>query len=815
MIILKFGGTSVANASAINQIASIIKSKLSNDKLVIVLSACSGITDQLLDLAQASIKNTEDYLIQFNRIVALHHTIIKELNLENDILLNDTITALFQDLKKQVDGCYLLKDLSPKTKDTILSFGELLSSNIVHSYLKKNIESNSEFIDSRNLIVTNNNFGNATVNFNESYKNITENFSGNNSKIVVLPGFIAKSSLGNTTTLGRGGSDYTASIVAHALEAHHIEIWTDVNGIFTTNPKIVKQAKSIPKISYQEAMELSYFGAKVLYAPTIKPAFEKNIPIWVKNTFEPENIGTLISNESENEKGSIIGISNIDKIALLTLEGSGMVGVSGVAKRMFEALSNQNINIIFITQSSSEHSICIGINENQAKAAKKLVDATFEIEINNGGITPSTIENENSIIAVVGDNMKNHQGISGKIFSTLGKNNINVRAIAQGASERNISIVIRTKDVNKALNILHETFFENITKQLNLFIVGVGNVGSKLLEQIQQQNQFLKENLNLSIRIIGISNSKKMIFNSEEGFDDHWKAELENGVQASIEKFIENITKLNLRNSILIDNTASEEIASHYTSCLKNNIAVVTCNKIACASSLENYKELKNLSKKYQTPFLYETNVGAGLPIIDTLKNCIASGDKVHKIQAVLSGTLNYLFNNYNEATLFKDIVKEAQNLGFTEPDPKIDLSGVDVMRKLLILIRESGYSFELDAIANENFLPQSTLETNSVDSLFENLIENENHFKKIFNEANEKNCRLKYVAEYNNGVAKVGLQHIPESHPFYHLDGKDNIVLFYTNRYKDQPLLIKGAGAGADVTASGLFADIIRVSNF
>jgi aspartokinase/homoserine dehydrogenase 1 len=694
-----------------------------------------------------------------------------------------------------------------------LSFGELLSSYIIAEAFKQH-HKNSGYKDSRELIKTNNNFGKAAVNFEITNPLIADYFASNEAQIVIMPGFIATSIDGIGTTLGRGGSDYTAAILAGALDASELEIWTDVNGMFTANPKIVKQAQPIATISYQEAMELSHFGAKVLYPPTIQPVLKKNIPILIKNTFEPEAEGTYISNQNTSHANPVKGISHIDNITLITLEGSGMIGVAGSSKRLFEVLSHEQINVIFITQASSEHSICIGILNSDSDKAEDAINKAFANEIAQNKIDPCIVEKNLCIIALVGENMKNHQGLSGRMFSTLGKNNVNIRAIAQGASERNISAVINERDVKKALNTLHENFFEENTKQLNLFVMGVGNVGEKFIEQISQQKKFLKENLKINLRVVAVSNSRKMYFD-EDGIPlKEWKSLLENGETANKENFISKVKELNLRNSIFVDITANQEVSETYEQYLKQNVAVVTCNKIACSSAYDNYKKLKNLSRQYNAPFLFETNVGAGLPIIDTLKHLIASGDKVNKIQAVLSGSLNFIFNNFDENNSFHDVVKEAGVQGFTEPDPKIDLSGVDVARKILILIRESGYQMEIEDIANRSFLPAECLATTNNEDFFKSLIKNAARFENLLKEAKAKDCRLKYVATFENGKASVGLEFIPKESPFYNLEGKDNIVQFYTDRYIDQPLLIKGAGAGAAVTASGIFADVIRVGN-
>ncbi|MDY0779399.1 bifunctional aspartate kinase/homoserine dehydrogenase I [Tenacibaculum sp. IB213877] len=810
MKVLKFGGSSVKDANSIQQVLKIIESLSKKEKLAVVVSAFGNTTNQLIKAAQLAEQKSNDYINVVKSIEQHHYQVIKELIHQKEEVYKQS-EVLFNELKTIYQGCFLLEEVTPKAMALISGFGERISSYIIAEAAKQNLD--AVYKDSRELIVTDTNYLKAQVNFELTNKKCQDFFDKNEYQITILPGFIAKSENGQTTTLGRGGSDYSAAIYAAALDADELQIWTDVSGMFTANPAIVKQAFPIAQISYQEAMEMSHFGAKVIYPPTIQPVMEKQVPIRIKNTFDSENVGTLITQQT-SENGSVKGISYIENISLLTLEGSGMIGVSGVSKRLFEALSDENINVILITQASSEHSICVGIFEEDAQRAAQKIHQKFEIEIAQHKIDPVTVENDLSILALVGDNMKNHQGLSGKMFSALGKNNVNIRAIAQGASEKNISAVIKQSDAKKALNTLHEQFFEEKIKQLNLFVTGVGNVGNRFLAQLYQQKEYLLQNLKLNIRVVGISNSKKMAFD-ENGIDlNNWQEALNNGSRAGLQLFFDEIKKLNLRNSVFVDNTANEAVSEMYEDYLRNNIAVVTCNKIACASDLENYKKLKKVSQKYNAPFLFETNVGAGLPIIDTLKNLIASGDRVHKIQAVLSGTLNFVFNNFNQKVTFHDVVTQAQAEGYTEPDPKIDLSGIDVARKILILARESGNDLELSDIKNNSFLPEKSLKTTNNDDFYASLHEFEAHFQEIYTKAAAENCKLKYVAEFSEGNAKVGLQHIPSNHPFYNLEGSDNIVLFFTDRYPVQPLQIKGAGAGADVTASGIFADVIRVAN-
>jgi len=812
MKVLKFGGTSVGSVENIKKVISIVETASTNDSVIVVVSAFGGITDKLLEAGKLASEKNSAFIGVFDSVKLRHLNAASQLNIEDQDIAQ--LHVYLNELEDLLKGIFYVNELSLRTKERLSAFGELCSSVIITEALKlQNLK--AALKNATELIITSEGIKQNSVDFDVSNSNIREYFKNIPQPITIVPGFIASTPKGEITTLGRGGSDFTAAILAAAIVASELQIWTDVSGMFTANPRIVKQAKAIKSISYQEAMELSHFGAKVLFPPTIVPVMQKNIPIIIKNTFAPEEEGTIIRKETNANGNSVRGLSNIENIALLTLEGAGLIGIPGISKRLFETLSQQSINIILITQASSEHSICIGVLNENAEKAKLSVDFAFEYEIELGKMNPLLVETDLSIIALVGDKMKNHQGISGKMFSKLGENNINIRAIAQGASEKNISAVIAKKDVKKALNVLHERFFEDQRKQINLYIAGVGNVGTKLLDQITQQKQYLKENLNLNIRVVGITNSRTMYFDPDGIPLKSWEEKLLTGTATSIVGFTEKIIDLNKRNSVFVDVTASEEVANNYTDFLKNSIAVVACNKIACSSNYQNYKDLKYLATKYNAPFLYETNVGAGLPIIDTLNNLMASGDEILKVQAVLSGSLNFVFNNFKKGDSFHDVVKQAQLEGYTEPDPRIDLSGIDVARKILILARESGLDLELENVFNEPFLTDKNLKSSSVEHFYETLIEDDSHFQRLLESANANNAQLKYVAKLENGKPSVGLEEIPSGHPFYNLEGKDNIVLFYTKRYPEQPLIIKGAGAGGDVTASGLFSDIIRMRTY
>lgn len=811
MQVLKFGGSSVANAKNIKNVISIVQNATKkDDHIVVVLSAFGGVTDALLEAVQLASLCDITYQQKLAVLVDRHLSAVKELiPLESQSSVLSMVKKRCNEIEDICRGVFLLKELTAHTKDSIISYGELLSTQIFAARLNS-LQISNTWKDARELLVTNSEYGRASVDFEATQKNVKEYFNTTSASLYIIPGFIGADKNGITTTLGRGGSDYTASILGAALDASVVEIWTDVSGMMTADPALVSNAKIIPAISYQEAMELSHFGAKVIYPRTIQPVIAYNIPVWIKNTFSPNDAGTKIENKIHENGNHIRGISSIKNMALLSLEGSGMVGIPGFSKKLFEALSNERINVILITQSSSEYSICVAIEEAFADRAREVIDETFDYEIQSHKVEPVAVERSLAIVALVGDNMKNHPGISGKMFGALGRNGINVRAIAQGSSERNISAVVSKDDVKKAINVLHEEFFETTYKQVNLFISGAGNVGSKLLAQLNEQQAYLQDHLRLQVRVEGIANSRKMLF-VPKGVDlQNWQEELKQGEEMNLDQFIETIQNKNLRNSVFIDVTANEALAKSYPHFLKKSISVVACNKIACSSTYEYYKELKDLAQEFNSLFLFETNVGAGLPVIGTLNDLVRSGDKIQRIEAVLSGTLNFVFNNYTGEKSFASVVRQAQEEGYTEPDPRLDLSGIDVARKIMILARESGEVLEMEDIRNISFMPDACMQ-GDVDNFYQEMEKNESHFAALVKEAADAGKKLKFVASFIDGKASVGLQHIDPQHDFYHLYGKDNAVLFYTNRYIDQPLVIKGAGAGAEVTASGVFADIIR----
>lgn len=813
MKVLKFGGTSVGTPDNLRVVKDILSAG-KDEKQICVVSAFGGVTNLLHECSDLAAAGDDAYQELLAKIEARHLNTVKELlpvKSQSGTLSKTKI--LLNDLEDIMKGIFLIGELSPRSLDRVLSMGETLSSNIIVDFL--NAEGlKTDWGNTGCMIKTDSSFNNAIVDFSTTNKNIKE-FFNTSSNLVICPGFVSSDSNNVTTTLGRGGSDYTAAILAAALKVDTFEIWTDVSGMMTSDPRAVSSAHPIEKISYQEAMELSHFGAKVIYPPTIQPALDKNIPIKIKNTFRPQDPGTTISADSNGSKQFVKGLSSVKNITLLNLSGSGMIGIPKFSFRLFKALSEAKVNVIIITQASSEHSICVGIDGNDVAVSKAAIEEEFQFELSLHKVDPLEVEENLAIVALVGDKMRDHVGISGQMFASLGENGVNIKAIAQGSSERNITVVIEERHLRKSLNVLHESFFLSEKKRLNLFLVGIGNVGGTLIEQIAKQREYLSENEHVDLRIVGLANSKKMFFD-EDGIDlSKWKDLLVGSeLKMHNDAFIQSIRDMNLRNSVFVDNTASAEIAGLYNGILSKNISVVTPNKIACSSSYENYQELKNTAREYKSKFYYETNVGAGLPVITTLGDLIKSGDKVKKIEAVLSGSLNFIFNNFKSGVKFVDIVKQAGVEGYTEPDPKIDLSGVDVMRKILILIRECGIQAELSDIKSDSFIPEDCMNTSTNEEFYSKLEEHEEVFQAMAKKAEDKGARLKVVAAYDNGKASVGLKEIEKNHPFYILEGSDNIVLFNTNRYDNQPLVIKGAGAGAEVTAMGIFADIMRIAN-
>ena len=816
MKVLKFGGSSVAKPERIRSIADILKDYYKRgEKFAVVFSAFGGVTDYLIKMSSAAAKGDESYIEHFNSFSKRHIDTVNELF--NEAEKEEILAELKENhevLKGLLKGVFLVREASPRTMDYVLSFGERNSNYIISQYLRKE-GINTNYLDARKIIKTDKKFGAAKVDLDATSKNIQEYFA-NHPEVQITTGFIASSKGGLTTTLGRGGSDFTAAILAAGLDAESIEIWTDVDGVLTSDPRRVKSAFTIPTLTYAEAMEMSHFGAKVIYPPTIQPAMAKGIPIYIKNTFNPSFVGTFISKESSVNGHPIKGISSISDISLLTLQGSGLFGVPGIAARLFNSLARAKINVILITQGSSEHSISFAVSPKDSARAKRKVDEEFEYEFQSDGVELAKVENDLSIIAIIGENMRYEPGISGKLFQALGKNGINCVAIAQGSSELNVSVVINKVDESKALNSLHESFFLSDTKELHLFMVGVGLIGSTLLNQIEQQNAYLKENSQLQIKVIGISNSRKMYFN-EAGIDlNTWKDNLLNSNEAAdVSTFIAKMKMLNLSNTIFVDNTANTAITSHYEKILDSSISISTPNKIATSSAYLQYERLKYIAKKRGVQFLYETNVGAGLPVISTLNDLIQSGDRILKIEGVLSGSLSFIFNSFTEGVKFSTVVKQAKDLGFTEPDPRTDLNGIDVRRKLIILARESGLPLEQASVKIDAILPESCQKAENVAQLFEEIEKADDYFENMRANAAKEGKVLRFIAKLENREASIILQAVDASNPFHSLSGSDNMIVFTTDRYKERPLVILGPGAGAEVTAAGVFAEIITIGNF
>lgn len=806
MKILKFGGTSVGTASNFKRVRDIVRQQTGD--VIVVVSALGGITDMILKAARVAAEGPEDFHPILLEIKNRHREVI-------DILFNGTgaigyITEeLLDELEQILTGITLVGELTPKTLDRIAGIGERISSHLMAQYIPGAVR-----IDASELIRTDSHFGKARVDFsatNQQIRNELASFSG----IAVVPGFVAKNAKGEFTTLGRGGSDYTAAIFAAALNAEALEIWTDVDGYMTADPQVIRKAYTIPELTYSEAMELSHFGAKVIYPPTILPVYQKEIPIRIKNTFRPEGEGTLITSGAQQPADRPIkGISSISGITLLTLQGIGMVGVTGISMRLFSALARVQVNVILISQASSENSISVAIDQHAFDLAEMAIHEEFLKEIETGQVSKIDGESDLSIVAIVGENMKHTTGIAGKLFSTMGKNGINIIAIAQGASELNISWVVKTSELRKTLNVVHESFFLSENVELNVFLMGVGTVGGNLLQQIQKQKQKLLDEKHLKLKLTGVANSKRMLFN-RDGIDiPRYREELDQSeMTSSLRTFVTEMKKMNIYNSVFVDCTASDDVASWYHDILNANISIVTANKVAASSAYENYLKLKNTAKQKGVKFLFETNVGAGLPIINTLNDLVNSGDRILKIEAVLSGTLNFIFNTISADVPLSRTISMAKEQGYSEPDPRVDLSGVDVARKILILARESGYTLEMDDISIDRFIPDALFE-GTLEDFWKQIQKMDPEFeerRKVLETANKK---WRFVARFEEGKAHIGLMEVEATHPFFDLEGSNNLVMYTTERYNEFPMLIKGYGAGASVTAAGVFADLIKVSN-
>ena len=808
MKVLKFGGTSVGSAENIEKVKEILMGQ--DDDVIVVVSALGGITDKILSAAKMAAIGTGYFQAELTEINTRHYQTIEKLFVaEKQADIKAKTAILLEELDRIIQGVSLIGELTPKTLDKIGGFGERLSSLIISEFIPE-----SKWFDSSKLIKTNSDFGKAIVDFRQTNQLIQAAFASF-SGIAIVPGFISSNDTGEYTTLGRGGSDYTGAILAAAMDVASLEIWTDVNGFMTADPRVISKAYTIKTLSYSEAMELSHFGAKVIYPPTILPVYKKGIPVRIKNTMEPENEGTLITDSKLNGKDlPIKGISSISNITLITIQGLGMVGVTGISARLFGALARQNVNVILISQASSENSISFAIDSSSSSKAEAAIRQEFDREIQLDQINKITIEENLAIVAIVGENMKHATGVAGKLFNTIGKNGINIIAIAQGASELNISWVVKISDLRKTLNVVHESFFLSENVELNVFLLGIGLVGGNLLEQIKQQQPKLLKEKHLKIKLAGVANSKKMMFN-REGIDIGTFREkmTTEGQVSSLENFKNEIIGLNMYNSIFVDCTANDQAAGLYAELLNANISIVTANKVAASSDYENYALLKKTAKRKGAKFLFETNVGAGLPIITTLNDLVNSGDTIVKIEAVLSGTLNFIFNTISETVPLSKTIRMAKDQGFAEPDPRIDLSGVDVARKLLILVRESGHQFDMKDIKINTFIPEKYFE-GSVDDFWKNIPEMDAEFEASRKKLAAEGLFWRFVAKFEDGKAEVGLQQIEANHPFADLQGSNNLVMFNTERYLEYPMIIKGYGAGAAVTAAGVFADIIRVSN-
>ena len=819
MKVMKFGGTSVGSVKSILSLKKIVETEARTQPVVVVVSALDGITDRLIATSRMARQGDERYRDEFDAMVTRHHQMIEAIITDEKkrIDLFNNVDQLFDQLKSIFYGVYLIHDLSEKTADTIVSYGERLSSHIVAAMVKNGVRMNS-----RDFIRTWDKQGKHVIDADLTTELVKEAFKDICDKnIYVVPGFIARDRDSHeTTNLGRGGSDYTASIIAAVLNAEVLEIWTDVDGFMTADPKVIKTAYTINELSYIEAMELCNFGAKVIYPPTIYPVCVKNIPIKVKNTFNPEHPGTLIKAKIENDQKPIKGISSIKGTSLITVTGLSMVGVIGVNRRIFTTLANKGISVFMVSQASSENSTSIGVRDEDAAAAAEALNAEFAKEIETGAMFPMQVESGLATIAIVGENMKQTPGIAGKLFGTLGRSGISVIACAQGASETNISFVVDGRFLRKSLNVLHDSFFLSEYKVLNIFICGIGTVGGMLLEQIRTQQQFLMQSRRLKLNVVGISDVQNFVLD-RDGIDlDNYEQILRAGYPANTEHMRDEIVKMNIFNSVFVDCTASKQIATLYQTFLEHNISVVAANKIAASSDYDSYLKLKQTARDKGVWFRYETNVGAGLPIIGTINDLCNSGDKILKIEAILSGTLNFIFNEIAADVPFSETVRRAKEQRYSEPDPRIDLSGTDVIRKLVILTREAGYKVEQADVEKHLFVPDSYFE-GSIEDFWAKLPELDADFEARRKVLESEQKRWRFVAtmeadeqDPSSFKTSVALKEVPYGHPFYGLEGSNNIVLLTTERYKEYPMLIQGYGAGAAVTAAGVFANIMSIAN-
>ena len=810
MKVLKFGGTSVGSVASILSLQKIVEKEAKHQPIIVVVSALGGITDQLIATSQLALKGDERWRSEFDSIVARHHKMIDAIITDphdRESLFNN-VDSLFEQLQSIYYGVFLIHDLSHKTEDTIVSYGERLSSRIVATLIR-----GAKWFDSRKFIKTEEKQGKRSLDSELTNKLVLDTFS-DLPRISLVPGFIAQDrDSGDITNLGRGGSDYTASILAASLNAEVLEIWTDVDGFMTADPRVIKSAYTINELSYAEAMELCNFGAKVVYPPTIYPVCVKNIPIKVKNTFNPDGKGTIIKSHVENNQKPIKGLSSIKGTTVITVTGLSMVGVVGVNRRIFSSLANNGISVFLVSQAASENNTSIGVKDEDADNAVRVLNEEFRLEIEDGRMFPMHAESGLATVAIVGENMRRTPGISGKLFEVLGRSGISIIAIAQGASEMNISFVVKGSDLRKALNVLHDSLFLSEYKVLNLFICGVGTVGGMLIEQIKSQYEELKQNSNLKLKVVGIASSKNAIFNRDGLNLDNYREELKASEPSNPEHLRDIILQMNIFNSVFVDCTASQDVAALYQSLLENNISVIAANKIAASGKYEDYYHLKQTAIQRGVKFRFETNVGAGLPIIGTINDLRNSGDKILKIEAVLSGTLNFIFNEIGAETPFSETVKRAKEQGYSEPDPRIDLSGKDVVRKLVILTREAGYKVEQEDVEKHLFVPNDYFQ-GSVEDFWKRLPELDANFEQRREKLAEEGKRWRFVATMDHGKTNVALKEVDSSHPFYNLEGSNNIVLLTTDRYKEYPMQIQGYGAGASVTAAGVFANIMSIAN-